>query len=156
MCVKFIPTTLHLRIELSFHLRFKCESFWWKPISISSRYADTHSLIHLQCCPGTKELRISSLHRNVCNRNSDLQIIFQPITKELCNQIVTGWKISRRSEFSLHWFSKGQLISKGILGFFNSPKKRTKNFCPSRLGKKLKFSSLFYGRIEDTKISFRN
>ena len=54
ICVKFIPTALHLRIELSFHLRFKCESFWWKPISISSRYADTHSLIHLQCCPGTK------------------------------------------------------------------------------------------------------
>jgi hypothetical protein len=31
---------------------------------------------------------------------------------------------------------KGQLISKGLFGFFNSPKKRTKNFCPSRLGQK--------------------
>ena len=32
----------------------------------------------------------------------------------------------------------GQLISKGIFVFFNSPKKRMKNFCPSRLGQKLK------------------
>ena len=50
--------------------------------------------------------------------------------------------------------AKGQLISKGIFGFFNSPKNRTKNFCPSRLGQKLIFSSLFFGRIGDTKISF--
>ena len=49
--------------------------------------------------------------------------------------------------------TKGQLISKGIFGFFNSPKKRTKNFW---LGQKLTFSSLFFGRIEDTKISFRD
>ena len=52
--------------------------------------------------------------------------------------------------------AKGQLISKGFFGFFNSPKKRTKNFCPSRLGQKLTFSSSFFGRIEDTKISFRD
>ena len=119
---------------------------------------DTQIRIHLFTCSAAQglKLRISSLHRNVCNRNSDLQIIFQPITKELCNQIVTGCKISRRSEFSLHWFSKGQFISKGLLGFFNSPKKRTKNFCPSRLGQKLTFSSSFSGRIEDTKISFRD
>ena len=51
-------------------------------------------------------------------------------------------------------FTKGQLISKGL--FLNSPKKRTKNFCPSRLGQKLIFSSSFFGRIEDTKISFRD
>ena len=51
---------------------------------------------------------------------------------------------------------KGQLISKGLFGFFNSPKKRTKNFCPSRLGQKLTFSSSFFGRIEDTKSSFRD
>ena len=51
---------------------------------------------------------------------------------------------------------KGQLISKRLFGFFNSPKKRTKNFCPSRLGQKLTFSSSFFGRIEDTKISFRD
>ena len=29
---------------------------------------------------------------------------------------------------------KGQLISKGYFDCFNSPKNRTKNFCPSRLG----------------------
>ena len=36
------------------------------------------------------------------------------------------------------------------------PKKRTKNFCPCGLGQKFKFSSSFFGRIEDTKISFRD
>ena len=36
--------------------------------------------------------------------------------------------------------TKGQLISKGHFVFFNSPKKRTKNFCPSRLGKTFEFS----------------
>ena len=43
-----------------------------------------------------------------------------------------------------------------LFGFFNSPKKWTKNFCPSSLGQKLIFSSSFFGRIEDTKIYFRN
>ena len=52
--------------------------------------------------------------------------------------------------------AKGLLISKGLFGFFNSPKKRTKNICPSRLGQKLTFSSSFFGRIEDTKISFQD
>ena len=50
---------------------------------------------------------------------------------------------------------KGQSILKGLFGFFHSPKKRMKNFCPSGLGQKLKRSSSFLGRIEDTKISFR-
>ena len=40
--------------------------------------------------------------------------------------------------------------------FFNSSKKRTKDFCPSRLGQKLEFSSSFFGRIESTKRTFRN
>ena len=53
-------------------------------------------------------------------------------------------------------FAKGQLISKVFLGFFNSPKKRTKKFCPSRPGQKLKISSSFFGRIEGTKISFQD
>ena len=39
--------------------------------------------------------------------------------------------------------AKGQLISKGLFGFFNC-----------RLGQKLTFSRSFFGRIEDTKISF--
>ena len=51
---------------------------------------------------------------------------------------------------------KGQLISKGLFCVFNSSKKRTKNLCPGRLGQKLKFSSSFFGRIEDTKKTFRN
>ena len=37
--------------------------------------------------------------------------------------------------------AKGQLIWKAFFGFFNSSKKQTKHFCPSRLGQKLKFSS---------------
>ena len=51
---------------------------------------------------------------------------------------------------------KDQLILKGLFGFFNSPKKRTKNFCPSRLGQKLTFSISFFGRIKDIKIAFRD
>ena len=50
--------------------------------------------------------------------------------------------------------AKGQLISKGHFGFFNSPKKRTKNFCPSRLGQKFEFSSSFFGRNGDNKKTF--
>ena len=63
---------------------------------------------------------------------------------------------SKNLKFKLTLFIKGQLILKGLFGFFNSPKKRTKNFCPSRLGQKLTFSSSFFGRIEDTKVSFRD
>ena len=51
---------------------------------------------------------------------------------------------------------KGQLISKGLFGFFNYPKKQTKIFCPSRLGQKLTFSISFFGVIEATKIFFRD
>ena len=51
--------------------------------------------------------------------------------------------------------AKGQLISQGLFVFLNSSKKRTKTFWPSRLGQKLIVSS-FFGRIEDTKISFRD
>jgi hypothetical protein len=37
-------------------------------------------------------------------------------------------------------FSKGQLILfKYLFGIFNSSKKQTKTFCPSRLGQKLKY-----------------
>jgi hypothetical protein len=52
------------------------------------------------------------------------------------------------------WRAKGQLISKGNFVFFNSPKKQTKNFCPSRPGQKFEFSSLFLGRIGDLKKTF--
>ena len=42
--------------------------------------------------------------------------------------------------------AKGQLILKGLFCVFNSYKKVTKNFCPSWVGQKLKFSRLFFGR----------
>ena len=48
---------------------------------------------------------------------------------------------------------KDQLISKGLVDFFNSSKKRMKNFC---LGQKSKLSSSFFGRIEDKKIFFQD
>ena len=51
---------------------------------------------------------------------------------------------------------KGQLISKGLLDFINSPKKRTKNFCPRRLEQKLTLSNSLFGSIEENKISFRD
>ena len=51
--------------------------------------------------------------------------------------------------------TKGQLISKGHFVFFNSPKKRTKNFCPSRLRQKFEFSSWFFlGELETPKRDF--
>ena len=49
---------------------------------------------------------------------------------------------------------KSQLISKGLFSFFNSPKKRTKNYCPSRLGQKLTFSSSFLGELKTLKFPF--
>ena len=55
-----------------------------------------------------------------------------------------------------NWHTKGQIISKGNFGVFNSSKKRTESFCPSSLGQKFEFSSLFFGRIEGTKKTFRN
>jgi hypothetical protein len=52
--------------------------------------------------------------------------------------------------------TKGQIISVENFGAFNSSKKRTKNVCPSRLSQKSKFSSSFFGRIDDTKIPFQD
>ena len=49
---------------------------------------------------------------------------------------------------------KGQLISKGLFVFFNSPKKRMKNFCPSRQGQKMTFSSSFLGELKTIKFPF--
>ena len=59
-----------------------------------------------------------------------------------------------------HYFYKklslyeGQLISKRLFDFFNSPKKRTENFCPRRLGQKLTFSSSFLGELKTLKFPF--
>jgi hypothetical protein len=50
--------------------------------------------------------------------------------------------------------AKGQLISKALFSFFNSSKKQTKNFCPSRLGQKLRFSSLFLEELKTPKFPF--
>ena len=66
------------------------------------------------------------------------------------------WEINNTLLNGCWQMHKGQLISKGLFGFFNSSKKRTKIFCPSRLGQKLKLLGSFFGRIEETKMSFQN
>ena len=50
--------------------------------------------------------------------------------------------------------SKGQMISEENLCVFNSSKKRTKNFGPSRLGQKFEFSRLFLEELEAPKFLF--
>ena len=53
--------------------------------------------------------------------------------------------------------SKGQIILEEIVMLSILQKKnRTENVCNSRLGQKSKFSSSFFGRIDDTKIPFRD
>ena len=56
--------------------------------------------------------------------------------------------------YSIRLLRDSQLISKGLFGVFHSPKKRTKNVCPSsRLGQKFKFSS-FWGELKALKKHF--
>ena len=54
--------------------------------------------------------------------------------------------------------SKGQLISKGPFGILNSSKKRTKKINPTTYydTSGLIVFAPFFGRIEDTKKTFRN
>ena len=50
---------------------------------------------------------------------------------------------------------KGQLISKWLFGFFKSPKKGPKNFCPSRLEQKINiFKLVFFGELKTLKFPF--
>ena len=63
-------------------------------------------------------------------------------------------KLADRTQWSILYDDKGQIISKGLLGFFNSPKKRTNFFCPSRVGQKLTFSSSFLGELKTIKFPF--
>ena len=62
--------------------------------------------------------------------------------------------MSAKIFFQIVTRNKGQLISKGHFVFFNSPKKRTKNFCSIRLGQKFEFSSSFLGELETPKRHF--
>ena len=50
--------------------------------------------------------------------------------------------------------AKGQLISKGHFGFFNSPKKRIKISAPVGQGKNLSFQVRFLGELETPKGNF--
>ena len=59
--------------------------------------------------------------------------------------------------FTLLSTTKGQLISKCLFGIFNSPKKPTKKFEFTTMVPQVKlFLFVFWGRIEDTKKTFRN
>ena len=60
--------------------------------------------------------------------------------------------VSVRPTWYTLWVAKGKLISKGNFGFFNSSKKRTKNFCPNRLGPKFKF--VFLEELKTSKREF--
>ena len=65
-----------------------------------------------------------------------------------------GLNSQRRPCACPHFGLKGQLISKRHFVFFNSSKKRTKNFCPSRLGpglarvKNLNFQARFLEELK--------
>ena len=57
---------------------------------------------------------------------------------------IQNWtKSFMKYSLNLYYFlvssTKGQLISKWLFGFFNYPKKRKKNFCPSRVVQKLTY-----------------
>ena len=49
---------------------------------------------------------------------------------------------------------KCQLISKGLFSFINSPQKTSEKYLPHEAGEKINIFSSFFGRIQDTKISF--
>ena len=68
------------------------------------------------------------------------------------------WPLFIPPMYLIVWWNitKGQLTSKRLFDLFNSPKKQTKNFCPSRLGQNFEFSRSFFGRIGDTKKMFWN
>ena len=89
-------------------------------------------------------------------KKKELNPVFTNIHLMLRNRLQCYSKSHFMLFFQLFHFAKGQLISKGHFGFFNSPEKRTENFCTSRLGQNFEFSSSFFGRFEDTKKTFRN
>ena len=66
----------------------------------------------------------------------------------MSNLLILGRLIQKLSSWQL---TKGQLISKGLFGILNSPKKRTKKYDTSG---RLVFVR-FLGKIEDTKKTFR-
>ena len=85
---------------------------------------------------------------------------FLVITKSHISPSTKGQKISEanfkvfiwtKNEYFLYFCPKSQLISKRLFGNFNSSKKRTKKFYLM-----LNCFSSFFGRIEDTKKTFRN
>ena len=49
-----------------------------------------------------------------------------------------------------------QLISKGLFGFFNSPKKPNEKFLPQKARAKINIFKFVFGNIKDTKISFHD
>ena len=92
---------------------------------------------------------------------SNSTVVATPSNETLTNLTLSdGTMNTLLEQESIEWTpyvsTKGQLISKGHFSFFNSPKKRTKIFCFSRLGQKFKFSSSFFGKIGDTKKTFWN
>ena len=70
----------------------------------------------------------NSLPVSQWDRNCDLHLVFQPITKQLTKIcFVIGWNISRRSEISLYWLSGSRLFKLIYENFCKLVKKANKN-----------------------------
>ena len=81
---------------------------------------------------------------------------FLGMKKPLVRRSRTSEGRDSRSLYKKLWVAgKGQLISKCLFGIFNSPKKRTKNSTLLLWYLKSNCFCSFFGRIEDTKRTFR-
>ena len=83
-------------------------------------------------CVCNSKVKFDNSSRVKCNNNSRVKCIED-------RMVIQNTCLFCHLKFILY---KGQLISTGQFVFFNSPKERTKNFCPSWLGQKLKFSEI--------------
>ena len=101
---------------------------------------------------------MKKIKKPILKKEDSLDYKISEYVSNLCQIIVWNYVVK------VSWFRKDFLVSsilpknerkqvdlRYILSLFNSSKKRTKNFCPSKPVQKFEFSSSFFGRIEDTK-----
>jgi hypothetical protein len=84
------------------------------------------------------------------------KILEKRLKKVCANSTLTTQKATQWVEQNCdqHYYSKGQLISKGNFSVFNPPKKlENVNFCPSLLGQK--FIVRFWGELKKPKSPFK-
>ena len=95
---------------------------------------------------------------------SSQELDLPPLPPYMCTYVLSTsiYLLTRQSlpcwQYRVAWrHTKGQLISKCLFGVFNSPKKRTKTIqLQVPIVVKSNFFRSFFGRIEDTKKTFRN